>query len=210
MIERFMFLDFCNDRDRGAAFLHLTARIDNVFAVTHKRQSNQIYFLLDAERKILLIASSERAHIQTAARKVNTFVRPQNSSEDNLAGHFSGTDFDRFELDLAISEQNRIAFLYRAGQTFVVDGNRQLRTENLPGSEDERAPRRQAYPVGSNRSETKLGSGQILQDRHRFVEPTGDLADVLNYLFVKRVVAVAKVQARHIHTGLNEAFKDFS
>ena len=205
-----MFLDFCNDRDGGAAILHLAARIDYVFAITHKRQSNQIYFLLDAECEILLIASSEGADIQTATREVNTFVRSEDTPEDNFTGYFGAADFDRFELDLAISEQNRIAFLYRAGQTFVIDGNRQLRTENLPGSEDERAPRRQAYPVGSHRSETKLGSGQILQDRHRFVEPAGDLADVLNYLFVKRVVAVAKVQARHVHAGLNEAFKNFA
>jgi hypothetical protein len=35
------------------------------------------------------------------------------------------------------------------------------------------------------------------------------LADVLNDLFVKRVVAMAEVQARHVHTGLNQTFKNF-
>ena len=61
MIEGFVFLDLGDDRDRSAAFLHLPPRVENVLAVAHEGERDQVDFVLDAESQILFVfGSSER------------------------------------------------------------------------------------------------------------------------------------------------------
>ena len=47
---------------------------------------------------------------------MNTLVRAENAADDDAAFDFVLADLQRFQLDLAVAEQDRIAFFDRPGQ----------------------------------------------------------------------------------------------
>ena len=79
----------------------------------------------------------QRADIETAARKMNAFVRTQDTADDDPAFDLVLADLQRFELDFAVAEQDRIAFLNHAAEAWQTYGYSEFGAENLSGREHE-------------------------------------------------------------------------
>src|ERR687891_1586604 len=116
-------------------------------------------------------------------------MRAQNAADDDSALHLALADLDGFQLDFAVTEQDRVAFFDAAGEATIVHRDREFSPENLSCGQNERAARRQPDTISRHFADADLGAGQVLQDGHRLIQVSGDAPNLSNYALVKRMVA---------------------
>ena len=62
---------------------------------------------------------------------MNALVRAENAADDDAAFDLVIAHLERFQFDLAVAEQDRIAIFDRRGQARKVDRNGELRAQNF-------------------------------------------------------------------------------
>ena len=142
--------------------------------------------------------------------KVNALVRTENAADHDPAGNGLLSDFEHFQLDLPVAEQDRIAFFHRCGETRIIDGNhlslpRILRVVSTKGW---RLRRRTRSP--STAPMRILGPGRSCRMATGPVEFTFEPANHADHAAMKRVVAVAEVEPRDVHAGADKSLRMFS
>src|SRR5262245_5231060 len=209
MVDGFVLFDFGDDRNRCAAALHLAPRVENILAVAHEGKRDHIDFLLDAEGEVLFVLVGERAYVQAGAGKVNALVRPENAANDDPAFNFVLAYLQRFEFDLAVTEQDRIAIFDDSGEAGEAHRNRQLASEQFPRRQHERVARLQSNPIAGDGADANFRARQVLKNRDGLFKLALELADLADDAPVKRVVAVTEIQPRYVHAGADQSFQHF-
>ena len=119
--------------------MHLAARVENILAVAHEGQRHQVDLVGDAKRQVFFVFGGQGANVERAARKVNAFVRTQDAADDDAALDVVLADLQRFELDLAVAEQDRIAFFHCLSQSGKIHRHGKLTAEHFAGRQHQAA-----------------------------------------------------------------------
>jgi len=91
------------------------------------------------------------------------------------------------------------------GQAGKVDRNGQLAAENFSVGEHEGPAVLQPYAVVGHGADADLRAGQVLENGDLAAKLAFKVADLTDDAVVKGVIAVAKIEPRHVHAGADQS-----
>ena len=134
-------------------------------------------------------------------RKVNPLVGAEDAADDDAALDLMLADLQRLQLDLAVAEQDRIAFFNRAVRPgkFTETASSVPRIFRVVSTKGWRVCRRTRSPATAPMR--IFGPGRSCRIATGTAELALQLANFVNDAAVKGVITVAEVQTRDVHAG---------
>ena len=98
------------------------ARVHDVLGPPHEREGHEIDPLLDSEREVLPVLFREGRRVDGPRRQVDSLVGGDTPPGDDAADDVAVVRVHRFELDVAVREQQLVSGAHALRQVRIGDG----------------------------------------------------------------------------------------
>ena len=201
--DRLRLLDLRDQRDP-----RVLADVEDVLGAADEAQRHEVDADLDAGAQVLEVLLGHRWQLVGGAGDVEALARCDDAAELDLAVEFArvGARRQHAQAHRAVGEVDGCARLQRGRETGPADRHA-LGVARVVvgrgGGERDRVTAAQHDLVVGERSDADLRAGEVLEDRDRAPGAARGLAHQRRRLRVRLVRAVAEVQARDVHAGLD-------
>ena len=176
----------------------------------HKAQRHIIHAGLKRECKVLPILSRERWNRQPYARQIDSLVFSQFAAILDLAHNLLAARREHAQRDLAVAQQNPVAFVHRGRQRAKRRADRFDRAGNVFCRDDQLLPETQPHrALLLQRTRADFRPLQVGENGDGFLISSGGAPDGGDAVRMFLVRAVRKIQPCHVHPGTDQLVHHF-
>jgi len=203
-VDGLRLLDLGDDGDLAALLLHDLVHPGHIGGVAYERERDDVGPGAQTPAEVGLVLVGQRGDIHGDAGQVDALVVGHVAGDDDLGRDDRALDAGDLDADLAVVDQEEVTLVDVLGEALERRADDLLRSGDVFGRDLEDVADGEEVRTFGEPAEPDLRSLQVDEDGDGTAGVIRRLAHVRQSGVVVGVVAVAEVEAGHVHTGIDD------